>query len=137
MAVKTTILIVDDDEEVLSSVKGGMESYDRGYAVDCVKNASECLKYVMQKKPNLILLDIALPDMDGFALRAKLKMTEASDVPVIYVTAKYDYEMTKKMGMLTADDFMAKPINIPELLLRVQKIMVWSCYRRTKKPRRN
>ena len=132
MAVKSTILIVDDNEDLLVSIKDSMESYDSAYAVDCAKDASECLKYVEQKKPDLILLDIMLPRMDGFTLRERLKLTDARDVPVIYLTAKYDYDMTRKMGMLTADDFILKPINIPELLLRIQKILIWRCYRNRK-----
>jgi len=132
MAVKTTILLVDDNEDLLLSIKDSMESYDRTYAVDYAKDASECLKYVEQKKPDLILLDIMLPDMDGFTLRAKLKMTDAKDVPVIYLTAKYDDDMTRKVSMLTADDFIATPINIPELILRIQKILIWRCYRNRK-----
>lgn len=133
MAVKTTILMVDDNEDLLLSTKDSMESYDGTYVVDCAKDASECLKYVEQKKPDLILLDIMLPDMDGFTLREKLKRTDAKDVPVIYLSAKYDYDMTRKIGMLTADDFIVKPINIPELLLRIQKVRIWRCYHRSKK----
>jgi len=136
MAVKTTILLVDDNDDPLLSIKESIESYDSTYVVDCVKDASECLKYVEQKRPDLILLDIMLPDMDGFTLRAKLKTTDAKDVSVIYLTAKYDYDMTRRIGMLTADDFIVKPINIPELLLRIQKVLVWRCYRRPKKRRR-
>ena len=135
MAVKTTILLVDDNEDLLVSIKDSMESYDSTYVVDCAKDASECLKYVEQKKPDLILLSIMLPDMDGFTLRAKLKMTDAKDVPVIYLTAKFDYDMTRKVGMLSADDFIVKPINIPELILRIQKILIWRCYRNRKERR--
>jgi len=133
MAAKTTILLVDGSENLLLSIKDGLESYDSTYVVDYVKDASECLKYVEEKRPDLILLSIMLPDMDGFTLREKLKTTEAKDVPVIYVTAKYEEEMTGKVGMLTADDFIAKPINIPELILRIQKVLLWRCYRRPKK----
>ena len=132
MAVMTTILLVDDDEDLLLSVKGGLESYDSAYVVDCAKDASECLRYVGQKRPDLILLNIMLPDMDGFTLRARLKMTDAKDVPVIYLTAGYDYGMTRKVGMLTADDFIVKPVNLPELLLRIQKVLIWRCYRNRK-----
>ncbi len=135
MAVKTTILVVDEDERLLASIKESLECYDSSYVVDCVKGASECLRYVEQKRPDLILLDITLSEMDGFALRARLKLTDANDVPVIYLAAKCDYDMTRKMGMLTADDFIVKPINLPELLLRIQKVMIWRCYR-NRKPRR-
>ncbi|MFH1055704.1 MAG: response regulator [Candidatus Altiarchaeota archaeon] len=135
MAVKTTVLLVDDNEDLLVSIKDGLESYDSAYVVDCVKDASECLKYVEQKNPDLVLLNIMLPDMDGFTLRAKLKMTDAKDVPVIYLTAKYDIDMTRKIGMLTADDFIVKPINMHELILRIQKVLMWRCYRNGKTPR--
>ena len=132
MAVKTTILLADDSEDVHLSIKEGLESYDSRYVVDCAKDAPECLKYVEQKRPDLILLDIMLPDIGGFTLREKLKMTDAKDIPVIYLTAKYDIEMTRKVGMLTADDFIGKPVNMPELILRIQKTLIWRCYSRLK-----
>ena len=136
MASKATILLVDD-EGLQLSVKDGLESYDSAYVVDCAKDASECLKYVEQKKPDLILLSIMLPDMDGFTLREKLKTTKAGDVPVIYLTAKPDIDMTRRVGILTADDFIVKPINMPELILRIQKVLIWRCYRSPKKQRRS
>ncbi len=133
MASKTTILIVDRDEDIVLSIKEGLGSYDNSYALDFAKDAVECLNYIEQKKPDVILLNINLPDMDGFTLRQKLKMTDAKDVPVIFLVDGYDTDMTKKVGMLEADDFIAKPINIPELILRIQKVMVWRCYGRQKK----
>jgi putative two-component system response regulator len=135
MGAKTTILLVADNEDLLVSIKCGIESNDISYLVDCARNASECLRYVEKKRPDLILLDIMLPDMDGFALREKLKLTDAKDVPVIYLSAKCDYDMTRKVGILTADDFIVKPINPPELLLRIQKALIWRCYRNRKATR--
>ncbi|MBU0762542.1 MAG: response regulator [Candidatus Altiarchaeota archaeon] len=133
MPVKTTILLVDCNEDTLLSIKDGLESYDRSYEVDWVKDASECLNYVRQKKPDLFLINIMLPEMDGFTLMEKLKMTDAKNAAFIYMTAKYDYDMIKKVNMLTADDFIAHPINIPELILRIQKIIIWRCYRKRPK----
>jgi DNA-binding response OmpR family regulator len=129
MTVKTTILVVDEEGTSLS-VKEGLESYDSAYVVDKVEDGPQCLEYVKEMVPDLILLSITLNDMGGFALREKLKTTAAKDVPVIYLVAKYDFDLTKKVGMFSADDFITKPINMPELLLRIQKIMVWRCYRK-------
>jgi DNA-binding response OmpR family regulator len=136
MAALTTILLVDDDEDILPFVQEGMLSYDRKYVVDRVRDASECLGYIGQNLPDLILMNVKLPDMDGFALRDKLKMTDAKDVPVIYLTAEYDMGMTRKVGMLSADDFIAKPISLPELILRIQKAMMWGCFGRSRRNRR-
>jgi DNA-binding response OmpR family regulator len=118
----TEILLVDDDEDILYSLKEGIESYDSSFTVYCAKNAKECMDYVAKNTPGLILLDIMLPDMDGFTLRAKLKRTAAKDVPVIYLSAKND-EQTRKIGHVTAQDFIAKPVEIPEIVLRVRKIL--------------
>jgi DNA-binding response OmpR family regulator len=130
---KRRILLVDGDEGLLRSVKEGLEAHDASYAVDCAKDASECMRCVGEKRPDLILLGVALPGLDGFALRAKLKATDAKDVPVIYMTAEYEIGMTRRIGMLTADDLIRKPISIPELILRMQKILMMGCYRRRPK----
>ena len=126
MAPETMVLLVCCGEDSVS-VKSGLESSH--YTVDIAGSASECLRYVEEKAPDLILLDVVLPDMDGFALRARLKTTGAKDVPVIFL-AKLDMEMTKRVGILTADDFVAKPVNVPELILRIQKAMMMRCYRK-------
>jgi len=66
-------------------------------------------------------------------LRDQIKKTGAKHTPVIYLTPKYTPELTKQMGMLTADDFIKKPPNTPELILRIQKIMIWQCYKPKKR----
>jgi DNA-binding response OmpR family regulator len=131
MAIKATILLVVGGEDLLMSIRDCLESNDISFVVECAKDASECLKYVERKNPDLILIDLTLADMDGFTLRATLKRTDAKDVPVIYLSEKFDIGMTRKVGMLTADDFILKPIDMPELFLRIQELMVWHCYRRT------
>ena len=136
MASKKTILIVDKDEDIVMLMKDALGSYDSSYAIDFVPDAAECLGYIAENEPDVILLNIDLPDMDGFTLRQKLKITDTKDVPVIFLVDGYDPDMTKKVGMLSADDFMAKPVNIYELILRIQKVMVWRCYGRRKKQRK-
>ncbi|MFH0862893.1 MAG: response regulator [Candidatus Altiarchaeota archaeon] len=125
MPVKTTVLFVGD-EDLHRSVKEGLESLD--YSVDFAGSASECLRYVEEKRPDLVLLDVMLPDMDGFALMERLKLTGAKGVPVVYMTDKPSMAMTRKVGILTAEDFIVKPINIAELILRIQKTRIWRCY---------
>jgi|WetSurMetagenome_2_1015567.scaffolds.fasta_scaffold493151_1 DNA-binding response OmpR family regulator len=137
MAVMSTILLVDGCEDV-AKIREGLESCDGAYAVDCARDASECERYLGQTRPDLILLAVTLPDMDGFALRAKLKLTDARDIPVIYLADKCDFETTRTTGMLTADDFIVKPINVHELLLRIRKALTWRCLRTrgVRRPRR-
>ncbi len=133
MTYQPAILIVGGDEALNMSVKAHLESCGGEYAVDCVKDASGCLNYLREKKPDLILLDTELPDADGFAIRARLKATDAKDVPVIYLAGKPGYDMARKTAMLAADDFIVKPVNPPELILRIQKILAYRCYRKKRR----
>jgi two-component system response regulator MtrA len=124
--VAATILHVDDDPEIAQLVKDALEPRHR---VVHVANGAE-LKEKLQEnfEPDLILLDLMLPDADGLVLCADLN--ERSDVPIIIVsgtTRKRDSILGFKLG---ADDFLAKPFHVEELEARVEAVLRRSAQRR-------
>src|SRR4029079_9752795 len=115
-----TILHVDDDPEIADMVREALEG--RGHRVVRVASGAE-LKDKLQEgfEPDLVLLDLMLPDADGLVLCADLN--ERSDVPVIIVSGtarKRDSILGFKLG---ADDFLAKPFHVEELEARVEAVL--------------
>jgi CheY-like chemotaxis protein len=114
---KFTILAVDDTPENLHVVKGVLGS---DYIVKAATSGPMALKIAEKQPPDLILLDIMMPDMDGYEVCRQLKDKEQTrDVPVIFLTAM-DQTTDEAQGFeLGAADYMTKPVNPPILLARV------------------
>lgn len=112
------ILVVDDDTSNLK-----MASYILGKAqmrVSCLKSGEDAIQFLQENKPDLILLDIHMPKMDGFQTMLAIRENEAADIPVIFLTADDDSNTEKKGLEVGAVDFIRKPF-VPEvLLLRVR-----------------
>lgn len=115
---KATILAVDDTAVNIDVVKGVLSEE---YLVQAALNASTALKIVEKRKPDLILLDIMMPDVDGYEVCRQLKASpETRDIPVIFLTAKSEEE-DETMGLsLGAVDYITKPISPPILKERVK-----------------
>lgn len=120
------ILIVDDEDHILELIKYNLEV--NGYKVITAVNGIDALSLVRSEKPNLVLLDVMLPKMDGFDVCKEIRKDNLiSNIPVIMLTAKSE-ELDKIIGLeLGADDYMTKPFSVRELLARVKAIL-----RRTK-----
>lgn len=113
------LLIVEDDIDIGNMLKiyfGGL-----GYTVDVATRGSDALEKTRQVLPHLIVLDIMLPDIDGYEVCRNLRTnTRTSHIPVIFLTQK-DERSDKLQGLeLGADDYITKPFDIEELKLRVQ-----------------
>ena len=118
-----TILIVEDDDTVREALSAGLES--EGYEVILSDNGLDGLKQAKEEGPDLILLDLMLPEMDGLSVCRALRRD--SNVPIIMLTAR-GTEMDKIVGLETgADDYVVKPFSLGELLARIRSLL-----RRTK-----
>ena len=108
---------VADDEETNLRLAGSILS-KAGFHVSAMRSGQALLKYLTDHKPDLILLDLQMPEMDGFETLEKLRaMNGTADIPVVFLTAD-DTEEAKRKGMsLGAEDFFRKPF-LPELLVR-------------------
>ncbi len=121
----TRILIVEDDTSILLGLEKSLKY--QGYDVVCAKDGESGLRLALEKpSPDLIILDIMLPKMDGYQLCRRLRENNI-DIPIIMLTAKKE-EIDKLMGFeFGADDYVVKPFSLLELLARIKAIL-----RRTK-----
>jgi len=115
---KATILIVDDNPKNLQVL--GTILKQTGYQIIVAQNGFQTLKTVKKISPELILLDIMMPEMDGFEVCKKLKeLPETKEIPVIFLTAKTETEDIIEGFKAGAVDYVVKPFNSSELLSRV------------------
>ncbi len=110
------ILVVDDEKPIVDILRINLEK--NGYKVVCAYDGESAVNMAMSEEPDLILLDVMLPKMDGFTVCKKVR--EKSSVPIIMLTAREE-EVDKVLGLeLGADDYMTKPFSLRELMARVK-----------------
>lgn len=115
-----TVLIVDDEKSIVDILKFNLEK--TGYETICAYDGKEGLRLAREQSPDLMLLDVMLPCMDGFEVCKTLR-AEGNDVPIIMITAREE-ETDKVLGLeLGADDYITKPFSVRELLARVKANM--------------
>ena len=117
------ILIIDDEEDLSFFVKANLE-LDGGYKVKVATSGKAGIKAASQYKPNLILLDIMMPKMDGFEVLKKLKTChETLAIPVIMLTAKGDEETKLKASKLYNESYIIKPVQIEVLKAKIEEVL--------------
>jgi len=116
-----TILVVDDEKDIVDVLKYNLQK--EGYAVLTARNGKQALEQ-SQHLPHLILLDVMMPEYDGFEVLKQLKKSQRTNgIPVIFLTARGS-EVDEVLGLeLGAHDYIVKPISIPKLLARVKKVL--------------
>jgi len=114
------ILLVEDEENILDVIKLNLEL--EKYEVVAVKDGATALKAASEQRFNLLILDVMLPDIDGFALCAQIRVFN-QEVPVLFLTAKDTQQDLLQGFKMGADDYMTKPFDLQELLSRV-KVLV-------------
>src|SRR6184192_614106 len=116
---KTTIVAADDDLQLLRLVTRNLQF--EGYEVLPASNGVLALEQIEEHGPNLVLLDVMMPKMDGFTVCQRVR--EFSSVPIIMVTAR-GQDQDKVRGLdLGADDYLTKPFSVDELLARVRAVL--------------
>jgi two-component system response regulator MprA len=113
------ILVVDDDPEIVSFIKRGL-IYE-GYSVDTAVDGTEALTKARDKEPDLVILDIMMPGLDGVEVSKRLR--QASDVPILMLTAKGTVADRVEGLDSGADDYLVKPFAFDELLARVRALL--------------
>ena len=113
------ILIVDDDVDFASMLELSLTRLN--YQVETCHDAQEGLRWVYAFQPDVILLDVLMPGMDGWDMLRRVR--EVSDVPVVMVTVLSDEEMVSRGLDLGADDFLTKPFRQQELRARIQAVL--------------
>ena len=119
---KETVLVVEDDEDILNLLRFNLEA--AGYEVLASTDGYEGMNLARNNPPQLVILDIMLPGIDGFEVCKDLKRRkETAEIPVIMLTARGE-EVDRIVGLeLGADDYVVKPFSPRELMLRIKAIM--------------
>jgi len=116
---KFHILVVDDDDKIRSLIKQYL--IEKGFLISTAENAENAKKIIEIFNFNLIILDVMMPGQSGYDLTKELK--ESKDIPIILLTAKGEVENRIHGLELGADDYLGKPFDPKELLLRVKNII--------------
>ena len=119
-----TIMVVDDNADVITSVKYGLEDTKKEYQVIGAESGKQCLSLLLQNRvPDLILLDIMMPEMSGWELFNKLKENKSwKKIPVVFLTARID-NIAKNAGKFLGDDYIEKPFEIQDVKNRINKVL--------------
>jgi len=117
--VSATIALVDDDRNILTSVSIALEA--EGYKVRTYNDGAEALRHLTQQTPDLVILDIKMPRLDGMETLSRLR--RVSQVPVIFLTSK-DEEIDEVLGLkMGADDYITKPFSQRLLIERIKAVL--------------
>lgn len=115
------VLVVDDDAEVAKSIEASLR---KQYQVYVVYSGIEAIKEARRHRPDIIVLDVVMPGMDGFATCRELRVDPAiADVPILFLTALGRPEDRIEGFRAGADDYLTKPFNLEELQLRISAIL--------------
>ena len=120
--MQPTVLVVEDEKDILDLIEYNLEK--AGFEVLTAVNGSEALRLIQQKRPDLVVLDLMLPGMDGKEVCLRLRREEETkQIPVIMLTAKAE-EIDRIVGFeIGADDYMTKPFSPRELILRIKAVL--------------
>ena len=117
-----SILIIEDEIDIANLV--GFNFERNGYSVDIAHDGREGLEKILKNQPDLVVLDLMLPEIDGYKILKKMQRdTRSHSIPVIMLTAKSQIDDRLKGLELGADDYITKPFSPKELILRAQAIL--------------
>ena len=115
------ILMIDDDEDLRETMKIILES--NGYDTISAENGTKGLKLLKKEKPDLILLDVTMPEIDGFQVLEKLKKDKNTvAIPVVMLTAREDVEYKRKAAQLFNEGYLTKPVEFSVLKSTIENI---------------
>ncbi|MDP3788987.1 MAG: diguanylate cyclase [Candidatus Omnitrophota bacterium] len=120
--VKNRIMIVDDEKDIVTVLEKRLDS--AGYQTSAAYSGEDAIRRAKEEAPDLILLDVAMPGIDGYEVRNRLKEdTSTADIAVIFLTAKTSF-LDKMKGFKSGiDDYIAKPFDAAELLMRIDSAL--------------
>jgi OmpR family response regulator RpaB len=130
MSDRARILVVDDDPDIIKAATRVLES--QGYQVISALNGEECLERIREEEPDLIILDLLMPKLDGFGvcreLRENAEYADYTGIPVLIATAVREEASRRRYELetgvdLDVDDYVEKPIRPLDLLYRVEKLL--------------
>ena len=119
---KVTILLVDDDPDLVAMLEFYFENLD--YSVHVARRGAAAMRIARDVRPDVILLDVSLPDADGFTVARTLRADRYTQhIPIVFLTAHADQPERLEALEIGADDFVAKPFDAQELRLRIERVL--------------
>ena len=121
---KKRVLIIDDEADLFILLRERLEYY--GYEVSYLNSSKDVLKVIQGKRPDLILLDIMLPDKNGYDICFDLKRSsDTASIPIVIFTAKIEWkkEMKELCDFVKADDYISKPFEAEVLLTKIKGLV--------------
>ena len=116
------IMIVDDNPDIILSIKNGLED-SAEYKVIGAESGEKCLEILEDEMPDLILLDIMMPEMSGWETYDTIKENEAwREIPLVFITARTD-KIARDAGDFLGEDYIEKPFEIDDIMERIDKIL--------------
>ncbi len=124
MADRTKILMIDDEEDLAFFVRVNLEKTGK-FTVLTATRGLEGIKLAKSEKPDLILLDLVMPEMDGGQVAAQLLAnTSTKNIPIIFLTALAEKEQVEAYeGKIGGRDYIAKPVTSEELIVRIESVL--------------
>ena len=118
------IMVVDDDQDFLFTIKGVFKSFSDEYELITAKSGIQCLELLKNNNiPNLILLDIMMPEMNGWEVARKLRQNlKLRNIPIVFISAIGD-RTSKITSLELAEDFIEKPFNMKDLKIKIDEIL--------------
>jgi diguanylate cyclase (GGDEF)-like protein len=127
------ILVVDDEPPIRDILKFQLEK--AGFVVRCAEDGEEGLQMALEDPPDLVLLDLMIPHLDGYEVCRRIKNDYGTrHVPVIILTARGELDEKLRGLQNGANDYITKPFSMPELLMRVKNVLSWSQSQREANP---
>ena len=128
--LRKRVLIVDDENDFCQLLKRNLE-LSGDFEVDIATSGKEGLGLVEKKAPDVILLDIMMPEMDGFKVLEKLKSdANICAIPVIMLTAKGDEASKARAAQLQSAQYITKPIEASDLMVRIEEVLKKSTFKK-------
>src|SRR5690606_26880111 len=119
-AVEARLLVVEDDPNILELLSASLRF--AGFEVTTARTGSEGVTTALRSNPDLVVLDVMLPDLDGFEV-IKLMRAEGARVPVVFLTARDTTEDKIRGLTLGGDDYVTKPFSLEELTARIRAVL--------------
>jgi CheY-like chemotaxis protein len=118
------IMVVDDNNDVIMSIRYGLEDLSKEYQVIGAESGKQCFDILQQNQiPDLIFLDIMMPEMSGWQIFDKIKTHDSwKTIPIVFLTARTD-NTAKSAGTFLGDDFIEKPFEIEDVKNCINKIL--------------
>ena len=114
------VMVVDDNPDLIFSIK---EAFYNDYEIISAESGKQCLKILETKIPDIIILDIMMPDMSGWETFNKIREKDLlKNIPIVFLTARRD-DASRKAGVFLGDDYIEKPFELNDLKKRIDKLL--------------